>query len=141
MSIAKRVLAGASTRAPKPETSRLCPPPPRRRARAIAARTRRGVFRAVLFAVSGLLTLTAFGVAARAGGTHVLVIPIDDGYGLSDCLTENASCGPMVASAWCKAQGHGASGTLGPVAAGSSEVAGPRPAPIGPRGFAVTCYD
>jgi hypothetical protein len=113
---------------------------PGRGARAVAARRRRAVFRAVLFVVGGLLALTVFGLSARAGGTHVLVIPTDDGYGLSDCLTENASCGPIVASAWCKAKGHGASGTLGPVGeARASDV--PGLSGQGSRGFAVTCHE
>jgi hypothetical protein len=109
---------------------------PRPKVGGIPARTRRELFRAVLLAMSGLLALTAFGLSARAGGTHVLVIPIDDGYGLSDCLTENAACGPMVASAWCKAKGHGASGTLSPVAAGAT--ASDVPAP---RGFTIICQE
>lgn len=110
------------------------------KARVIPVPTRRELFRAVLFVVSGLLALTAFGLSARAGGTRVMIIPTDDGYGLSDCLTENASCGPIVASAWCKAQGHGASGTFGPVAAGVTASDAP-PAANGARGFAITCQE
>lgn len=109
-------------------------------ARALAARRRRDVFRAVLFVVSGLLALIVFGLSARAGGTHVLIIPTDDGYGLSDCLTENASCGPIVASAWCKAKGHGASGTLGPAGEARASDAPGLPGQ-GSRGFAVTCHE
>jgi len=112
-----------------------------RQARAIPARTRREVFRAVLLAVGGLLALTAFGLSARAGGTHVLVIPADDGYGLSDCLSEHATCGPMVASAWCKAKGHGAAGTFGPVSAVVTATDTSPPAAQGPRGFAITCHE
>lgn len=106
--------------------------------RPIPARIRRGVFRAVLFLVGGLMTLFAFGLSARAGGAHVLVIPLDDGYGLSDCLTENASCGPLVASAWCKAQGHGGTGSLGPAGTRATATDAPQP---GPRSLAITCHE
>jgi hypothetical protein len=109
--------------------------------RALSPRRRRDVFRAVLLVVSGLLVSTAFGLSARAGGTHVLVIPADDGYGLSDCLTENASCGPMVAGAWCKAKGHGTSGTFGPVSAAATATDTSLAAAQGPRGFAITCHE
>ncbi len=108
---------------------------------AIPARTRRDMFRAVLFVVSGLLVLAALGLTARAGGTHVLVIPTDDGYGLSDCLTGNAPCGPIVASAYCKAQGHGSSGSFGPVEAGATASDAAGPAAQGSRGFRITCRD
>jgi len=139
MSITTKVVATKASRVSR-RTSREARAP-RPKVRAIPARTRREVFRAVLLAVSGLSVLTAFGLSARAGGTHVLVIPADDGYGLSDCLTENASCGPMVAGAWCKAQGHGASGTFGPVAAGATASDAVPPAGNGPRGFAITCQE
>jgi hypothetical protein len=105
--------------------------------RPIPTRIRRGFFRTVLFLVGGLMTLIAFALSARAG-THVLVVPLDDGYGLSDCLTENASCGPIVASAWCKAQGRGGTGSLGP--AGTKATAADAPQP-GPRSLAITCQE
>jgi hypothetical protein len=112
-----------------------------RHARAASTRRRRDIFRAVLFFVSGCMAIAVFGLSAHAGGSHVLVIPTDDGYGLSDCLTDNASCGPMVASAWCKAKGHGGSGSLAEVggSAEASDVTGS----VGqrPRGFAVTCTE
>jgi hypothetical protein len=95
----------------------------------------------VLLGIGAALALAAVALPARAGGTRVLVIPTDDGYGLSDCLTENAACGRIVASAWCKAQGHGATGTPGSVGAGATATDAPLPAGRGPRGFAVTCTD
>ncbi len=140
MSIATKDFAYPSGRAPGRELRTLpFASALGRQARAIPARARREVFRAVLLVVSGLLALTAFGLSARAGGTHVLVIPTDDGYGLSDCLTENASCGPMVAGAWCKAKGHGTSGTFGPVAVQATDAS--LSAGHGPRGFAITCHE
>lgn len=145
MSIATEDFAPGADRAPGKEpwtrffAARASVPAGQRRA--ISAQRRRNLFRAVLFAVSGLLALTALGLSARAGGTHVLVIPTDDGYGLSDCLTGNASCGPMVAAAWCKAQGHGNSGTFGPVAEQVTATDASPPSGQGPRGFAITCHE
>lgn len=33
------------------------------------------------------------------------VILNDDGYGTSDCLTKDSSCGKIVADAWCESKG------------------------------------
>lgn len=107
-----------------------------KKARQMPAIARRDLFRAALLVLSGLLALTAFALPSRAGGPHVLIIPADDGYGLSDCLTEGAACGPIVASAWCKAQGHGTSGAFGPGAKASDVLGTP-----GPRSFTVTCNE
>ncbi|MBV1702361.1 MAG: hypothetical protein KGQ46_11135 [Hyphomicrobiales bacterium] len=51
------------------------------------------------------------------------VLPRDDGYGLSDCLTGGTSCGQMVADMWCKSHGNGPSVFIG----SSSDVTGALP--------------
>lgn len=42
-----------------------------------------------------------------------IVVPANDGYGLSECLAENGACGQVVAEAWCNASGLGKAVTFG----------------------------
>jgi hypothetical protein len=48
---------------------------------------------------------------ALAGKT--LIVPGNDGYGLSECLSEGQACGRVVADAWCEANGLGKSISFG----------------------------
>lgn len=47
--------------------------------------------------------------------TIAYLLPIDEGYGLNDCLTRGRSCAFRVANAWCKAHGKGAALKVGKV--------------------------
>lgn len=51
------------------------------------------------------------------------LLPRDDGYGLSDCLTSGTRCGQMVADMWCKSHGNGPSVFIG----SSADVTGALP--------------
>lgn len=75
---------------------------------------RRKLFRVVLFILSGILAATAFALPSRAEESRTLIIPPNDGYGFEECLKDGAGCGLVVADAWCKAHGFGASKNFGP---------------------------
>ena len=47
--------------------------------------------------------------------TIAYLLPIDEGYGLNDCLARGRSCAFRVANAWCKAHGKGAAVKVGKV--------------------------
>jgi hypothetical protein len=49
----------------------------------------------------------------RAGGP-TFVIPVNDGYGIGECVESGSSCGKVVADAWCEAQGFRRSASIGP---------------------------
>ncbi len=108
---------------------------------AIAIDQRRKIFRAVLFLLSGLTAVFVFGFSAKAAGTHILVIPAEDGYGFEDCLTSKSTCGLIVADAWCEAHGLKASKAFGRAediaAAGGEE----QLADAAPGTFPVACGD
>lgn len=87
---------------------------------------RRKLFRFVLFVLSGILAAIAFAMPSRASESQTLIIPPNDGYGFEECLKAGTECGTVVADAWCKAHGFGASKGYGPetdgAAAGSIQV-------------------
>jgi hypothetical protein len=85
---------------------------------------RRKLFRLVLFFLSGILAAIA---------NRTLIIPPNDGYGFEECLKAGSGCGLVVADAWCKAHGFGASKSFGPEDAGVADAA--------PSSFLVTCGD
>ena len=41
--------------------------------------------------------------SGQAEETHAYLIAANDGYGLSDCLSDGGECGQIVADAWCEA--------------------------------------
>lgn len=47
---------------------------------------------------------------------QTFILPANDGYGISECLATQGSCGQSVAQAWCKVQGHGSATAYGVVA-------------------------
>ncbi len=53
--------------------------------------------------------------AVPAARTIAYLLPIDEGYGLSDCLARGGSCAFRVANAWCKAHGRGAALSVGKI--------------------------
>lgn len=94
---------------------------------------RRRLFRWVLFLMSGALAAGAVALPSRAEESRTLVIPSNDGYGFDDCLKTGSECGLVVADAWCKAHGYGASKSFGPGTESSAEAA--------PGSYLVTCRD
>ena len=108
---------------------------------ALAIDQRRKIFRAVLFLISGLLAFLAVGLSAKAAGTHILVIPAEDGYGFQECLTKKSACGLIVADAWCEAHGLKASRAFGRAEDIAATVGDERPADVAPGAFLVACGD
>ena len=54
-------------------------------------------------------------LAAESPATHAYVVPVDEGYGLAECLTSGGECARVVADAWCESHGHARSVSLGNV--------------------------
>jgi hypothetical protein len=107
---------------------------------AITIDQRRKLFRAVLFLISGILTVFVFGLSAKAAGTHILVIPAEDGYGFQECLRTKSACGLIVADAWCEAHGLQASKAFGRPEDIATTI-GERPVNVAPGAFLVACGD
>ena len=93
---------------------------------------RRRLFRWVLFLLGGCLAATAL-APLRAQESRTLVIPPNDGYGFDECLKPGSQCGLVVADAWCKAHGFGASKGFAPETEGTADAA--------PGSILVTCGD
>jgi hypothetical protein len=60
-------------------------------------------------------TLVIYGVTPLAAeevgnatelGPHEFIILPSDGYGTSDCLSQQSVCGKAIADAWCQSHGH-----------------------------------
>jgi len=49
----------------------------------------------------------------QAAGRNSFVINDNEGYGITECLTNGSACGRVVADAWCEAHGHGVSVAFG----------------------------
>jgi hypothetical protein len=93
---------------------------------------RRKLFRWVLFFLGGI-SAAALAIPTKADDNRTLIIPSNDGYGFEECLKAGSECGLIVADAWCKAHGFGASKSFGPETAGATDAA--------PGAFQVTCGD
>ncbi|HUB64891.1 MAG TPA: hypothetical protein VL996_10700 [Methylocella sp.] len=100
---------------------------------AAPAYDRRRLFRLVLFLLSGILAAIALVLPSRAEENRTLIIPSNDGYGFEECLKAGSECGLIVADAWCKAHGFGASKSFGPETDGTKDGA--------PGAFHVICGD
>src|ERR1700730_12089899 len=101
--------------------------------RAASGYDRRKLFRFVLFVLGGISAAAPLARPSRADGSRTLIIPANDGYGFEDCFKTGSECGLIVADAWCKAHGFGASMSFGPETAGAAD------AP--PGSFRVICGD
>ena len=66
---------------------------------AFTPRTTAGLRLAALFAALS-------GSPASAQESETYVIGGSDGYGVSECFTQGAACGPVMADAWCQSQGR-----------------------------------
>ena len=96
-----------------------------------------------LLATSTLATGAFSATAARAADVEkTFLIPASDGYGVAECLTGTATCGKVVADAWCEAQGFAGSASFGPAA--SDEYTGAidaTPVAKADRPIRITCQD
>lgn len=101
-----------------------------------AASTRRKLFRSILFVLGGASGVAALALPSNAVGSRTLIIPSNDGYGFEECLKAGAQCGVIVADAWCKAHGFGASQGFAP---DTDDPANPTGA--APGAYRVTCGD
>ncbi|HEX2553258.1 MAG TPA: hypothetical protein VHL98_06135 [Microvirga sp.] len=55
----------------------------------------------------------------RAGDRQreaVFLVPLNDGYGVAECLATGGECGQIVADAWCETHGYARATSFGPVA-------------------------
>lgn len=77
-------------------------------------RTLPAVLAAAALVTSGLAGMSITS-GASAQSERSFLVPANDGYGIADCLAEGASCGKIVADAWCQAKGLGKAVGFGPV--------------------------
>lgn len=70
--------------------------------------------RIILPLMAGLALLAVAGRnQAQAAGRNSFVISDNEGYGITECLTNGTACGRVVADAWCEAHGFGQSVAFG----------------------------
>ncbi|MFZ0558315.1 MAG: hypothetical protein WAN31_09655 [Methylovirgula sp.] len=108
---------------------------------AAIARNSRNLLHVVLAILAGFVALTALKHRVLAETTHTFVIPVDDGYGLNDCIGTDRSCAEVVAAAWCEAHGYARPivyGRAADIATGAISTV-PRPAHIDANSLIVTC--
>jgi hypothetical protein len=103
--------------------------------------TPRGLLRLVLSCAAGLLVIMALQHAARAGGTHTIIVPADDGYGIQDCLASSKGCGEIVAAAWCEVKGYSTPLAFGRAETVTGATATAQNTKLNPDDFIVTCAD
>jgi hypothetical protein len=101
----------------------------------------RKLLRVVLSILAGLLVITALQRAARAADAHLIVVPVNDGYGIQDCLFQTKSCGEIVAAAWCEAKGYSAPLAFGRAEDITGAIPGAQEAKLDPNAFVVKCAD
>ena len=70
----------------------------------------------------GLLYATGMPVAALAQEPIAFTLPVDDGYGIGECLSSGSACGEGLATAFCQAHGH-----LKALAFGAADTTGTTP--------------
>ncbi|WP_020175253.1 hypothetical protein [Methyloferula stellata] len=95
----------------------------------------------ILTLAAGCLFIMAMHVTAQAGQTQTFVIPMGEGYGIQDCMMDRASCGQVVADAWCEAHGLARSASYGPaedITASTGVADTPK---LQPGSFVVTCQE
>jgi len=102
-------------------------------------RDTRKVVQILLSAAAGGLFLLAMRVSAQAEN-KTFVIPANDGYGISECMAPGASCGKVVADAWCEAHGLAEALTFGSSDDVTASIATPAPR-IEPGSLIVTCKE
>jgi hypothetical protein len=108
---------------------------------AAVTRKYRELLYVVLTIAAAPLVLTMLEDRVQADEARTFVIPVDDGYGLGDCLGKNQGCAEAVAATWCEAHGFAAPTVYGRaedmVTSATSTV--PQSAHVDPNSFIVTC--
>jgi len=106
--------------------------------------------RRTILAASATAALFASGFAgmsitsgASAQSERSFLVPANDGYGIADCLAEGASCGKIVADAWCQAKGLGKAIGFGPVDPADVTASVKTTQVVAPaaRSYTITCGD
>ena len=70
--------------------------------------------RIILPLMAGLALVAIAGRSqVQAADRNSFVINDNEGYGITECLTNGTACGRVVADAWCEAHGHGVSVAFG----------------------------
>jgi len=93
----------------------------------------------LLSVAAGGLFLMATRISARAEN-QTFVIPASDGYGISECMAPGATCGKVIADAWCEAHGLSQALTFGAAEDITASIATPAPR-IEPGSLIVTCKE
>ena len=77
-------------------------------------------------------------LAEPASQTATFVVPVNDGYGVGECVGSGSGCGQVVADQWCSAQGfvRSVSFEVTDPADVTGSIAAPQPAP---RPISITC--
>jgi hypothetical protein len=97
--------------------------------------------------VQMLLSIAAGGLFVLAMRTTVhaenqtFVIPVSDGYGISECLAPGAACGKVVADAWCEAHGLDQALAFGSAEDMTASTGAPAPRSVDPGSLIVTCKE
>ena len=79
---------------------------------------------------------------ASAGESETFVISASEGYGVSECFTQGAACGPVMADAWCQSQGHGSATAYGLASDITATIEGAaKAAAREPGAMLITCAD
>jgi hypothetical protein len=72
--------------------------------------------------------------------SYTFFISMNDGYGLTNCLTTASACGKVVADSWCSAKGYGKARAWGASADMTASIGGKmKPAPS--NSIAITCNE
>ncbi len=96
----------------------------------------------ILSLAAGCLFIMATHVQARAAArTQTFVIPMNDGYGIRECLMDRASCGQVVADAWCEAHGLSKSLAYGPAEDITASISTADTPKAEPGSFIVSCTE
>jgi hypothetical protein len=91
---------------------------------------------------AALLVLSAIHFPAQADpAPHTVIVPASDGYGFDDCLSDNKSCGKVVADAWCQAHGLSAALSFGRSEDITGSVLDKKTPKIAPGSFVVNCAE
>ena len=70
--------------------------------------------RIILPLMAGLVLAALAGRGqVQAAQRNSFIINDNEGYGITECLTNGTACGRVVADAWCEAHGHGQSVAFG----------------------------
>jgi len=101
----------------------------------------RKTLQVILTLAAGCLFIMAMHVSAQAAKSQTFVIPMNDGYGIRECLMDRASCGQIVADAWCEAHGLDKSLAYGPAEDITASTGTADTAKAEPGSFIVSCQE